>query len=162
MLHEALVYIVLDLVSRIDLSCRWCADVDTMYIFPALVALPLLALRASAFLIPSSIGTLDNGNGKVKVTVVPEEENELRKSILASLPHVVALRCPECSFEGREGVENKIVSTHSPHPHHVRSSEVLCLLFAQLADSSVAAPPIRSIPHSRPRYQRCPRPPFSL
>ena len=74
-----------------------------MYLPSALATLPVLALRASAFLIPPTPDNLD-------VTVVPEQENGGVKSIIAGLPQTVALGCPDCPFEGREGVENKIVS----------------------------------------------------
>ena len=80
-----------------------------MYLPPALAVLPLLALRVSAFLIPP---TANN----VAVTVMPEQEEARRTNVLAGLPHVVALNCPDCLFEGQEGVEDKIVSTHSKSP----------------------------------------------
>ena len=74
-----------------------------MYLPPALAALLVLALRASAFLIPP---TPDN----VDVTVMPEQEDGGGKSTIAGLPQLISLGCPDCPFEGREGVENKIVS----------------------------------------------------
>jgi hypothetical protein len=85
-----------------------------MYLPSALVAFSLLTLRASAFLIPP-IPTPDNDND-VAITMVPEEEVSSVKSMLAGLPHIVALDCPDCPFEGREGVENRIVSADAITP----------------------------------------------
>lgn len=83
-----------------------------MYLPPALAALSVLAVRASAFLIPPT-------PNDVAVTVMPAEAHDKTTSILAGLPHVVALNCPDCPFEGREGVENKIVSTQYSVYHHI-------------------------------------------
>ena len=83
-----------------------------MYLPPALAALSVFAVGASAFLIPP----IPND---VVVTVMPEEAHDKTTSILASLPHGVALNCPNCPFEGREGVENKIVSIQYPVCHHI-------------------------------------------
>ena len=75
-----------------------------MYLPPALVALALLTLRASAFLIPPTAHD-------VHAAVLPEQEKDRTVSILAGLPQTIALDCPGCPFDGQDNVDNKIVSS---------------------------------------------------
>jgi hypothetical protein len=82
-----------------------------MHLPPALVALSLLTIRASAFLIPPSIKT-DDGSA-FTITVISEGASDVSRihSALVGLPQTVALECPGCLFNGQQDVENKIVSS---------------------------------------------------
>ncbi len=78
-----------------------------MHLPQTLLTLPLLALRASSFVVLPSTESVENE----VVTVLPVEDNDNTPvSIFVGLPQTVALNCPNCLFAGRENVPNKIVS----------------------------------------------------